>query len=187
MKPTNWQNITPQYDGEIRKLPPGGYVCKIVNMINVPEREYVMMVYDIAQGEYAGFYSNDNREISKQWSHAISLSYKDTANALLKGRMERIEKSNPGFNPFAAWDAERFDMFAGRLFGGVIGEEEYEASDGTIKIGMKLQGIYEVATITSGQFKVPALKPLNKNGKKPAGSQTTLDVQYANSVDVPFA
>lgn len=186
MKPTNWQNITPQYDGEIRKLPPGGYVCKIVNMFDVPEKEYVMMVYDIAQGEYAGFFANDTRETSQQWSHAVCLSYKDNAAGMLAGRLKRIEQSNPGFNPFAAWDACRFDMFAGRLFGAVMGEEEYE-SNGVVKVNTKLQGIYEVATITSGQFKVPALKPLNKNGKKPAGSQTTLDVQYANSVDVPFA
>ena len=184
MKPTNWQNITPQYDGEIRKLPPGGYVCKIVNMFDVPEREYVMIVYDIAQGEYAGFFANDSRETSKQWSHAISMSYKETANGLLKGRLERIEQSNPGFNPFAAWDAGRFDMFAGRLFGAVMGEEEYE-KDGVVKTSTKIQGIYNVATINSGQYKVPALKPLNKNGKRPAGS--TIDAQYANSVEVPFA
>ena len=43
-----------------RKRPPaGGYVVRITNVEDVAGREYLNVVYDICEGDYAGFYSDD--------------------------------------------------------------------------------------------------------------------------------
>ena len=52
MKIKNWEIIEESTPGE--KLPAGGYVATIVNVEDVPSKEYLWIVYDIKEGEHAG-------------------------------------------------------------------------------------------------------------------------------------
>lgn len=133
MRNINWGDVTASADGDFQRLPAGPYVVRIISMQDVPDREYVELVYDIAEGEHAGYYSDD-WGIAHPYAHHIFLSYKDRALGMLKGRLEAIQDSNPGFDPFAAWDAGRFDMFANRVLGVNLREEEYRKGDGSIAV-----------------------------------------------------
>ena len=56
MKVKAWNLIEESTGGS--KLPVGGYVIKILDVEDVPSREYLRITYDIAEGEHAGHYSD---------------------------------------------------------------------------------------------------------------------------------
>jgi len=166
MRSLNWNNVTAQSDGDFQRLPAGPYVATIVAMEDVSDREYVSMVYDIFEGEHKGYYSDEWGK-SHPNAHRVVLSYKERALGMTKGRLEAIAASNPGFDPFAAWDAGRLDMFVGRLVGLNIREEEYEW-DGETKVRMSAFQVLDAAKVRAGEVKVPRRKTLD--GGKPAAS-----------------
>lgn len=166
MRNINWGNVTASGDGDFKRLPAGPYVVRIVKMEDVPAKEYVELIFDIAEGEYANYYS-DSWGIAHPWAHHIFLSYKDTALGMLKGRLEAIQDSNPGFDPFAAWDAGRFDMFIGRVFGANIQEEEYKANgviavddDGKRKTRLNVCQVVSADKVRNGEVKAKPKKTL---------------------------
>ena len=72
-----------------------------------------------------------------------------------KGFMTSIEASNPGFK--WNWDEKKL---AGKLFGGIFGEEEYEKQDGSIGTIVKCRFVRSVDAIREGKFKIPEIKRL---------------------------
>ena len=180
MPKLNWKDIDESTDGNYERIEPNGYVCVITAMENVPEKQYVRLGYDIAEGEHQGFYSDDYYA-DKPWSHSVAMSYKETACGMLKARLTRIQESNAGFDPFAAFDADNWQAFIGKQFGGLIGEEEYQANDGSIKTSLKLRTFKSVADIKSGNFEIPKIKKL-----KGASNATQTQAQPYSDDDVPF-
>ena len=45
-----------QEAGDSRRLPAGGYVCKYTNVEDNSDKNYLYMEFDIAEGEYKGYY-----------------------------------------------------------------------------------------------------------------------------------
>ncbi len=124
MRNVKWGEIQSSGTGDYERLESGSYVGFIVSMEDNASGEYVNMLVDIFEGPRKGYFS-DAFYANKPWAHRIVLSYKDKALGMLKGRLETIAACNPGFDPFAAWDAGRLDMFAGRKVGLVFRSEEY--------------------------------------------------------------
>lgn len=187
MPKMNWNEINSSDDGAFRRLAPGGYVCKILDAEDVKNREYVRLTFDIAEGPEAGFYSDDFGK-SHPGTHQLILSYKPTAAGMLKGRLEKIQASNPGFDPFAAFDADQWGLFAGKLFGAVFGEEEYEVRSGEhageIRTSCRIQSTLTVADVRDGKYTVPELKKLNGGAaSKPAQTAQAGEGAYTD----PFA
>jgi hypothetical protein len=160
MRHVNWGNVSASSDGDFERLEPGPYVAKVVTMTDKPEKEYVELVYDIAEGPRAGFYSDD-WGLQHPYAHHVFLSYKDKALGMLKGRLEAIQSSNPGFDPFAAWDAGRLDMFAGRVFGINLQEEEYERSDGETGTRLNVCQVVPAQDVRDGKVKTRSKKTLD--------------------------
>ena len=132
MRSFNWNSIASSNEGGFKKLEAGPYVARITDMEDNPQREYVEVVFDIAEGKDAGYYSDDWGR-NHPYAHHFFMSYKESALGMLKGRLEAIGSSNTGFDPFAAWDAGRTDMFVGTLVGINLQEEEYETNDGEVR------------------------------------------------------
>ena len=124
MRSIQWSAVEAQQDGEYKQIEPGAYVATITGMTDNEAKEYVQLTFDIAEGPRKGFYS-DSFWASKPYAHGMVLSYKDGALPMTKGRLEVIQQCNPGFDPFAAWDGGRLDMFVGRRVGVVLRAEEY--------------------------------------------------------------
>jgi hypothetical protein len=181
MRHVNWGSITASGDGDFKRLEPGPYVAKVVTMTDKPEKEYVELVYDIAEGPRAGFYSDD-WGLQHPYAHHVFLSYKDKALGMLKGRLEAIQSSNPGFDPFAAWDAGRLDMFAGRVFGINLQEEEYERSDGETGTRLNVCQVVPAQDVRDGKVKQRAKKTLD--GKAPKAATPKAGAEDAEPV--PF-
>lgn len=181
MRHVNWGNVSASSDGDFERLEPGPYVAKVVTMTDKPEKEYVELVYDIAEGPRAGFYSDD-WGLQHPYAHHVFLSYKDKALGMLKGRLEAIQASNPGFDPFAAWDAGRLDMFAGRIFGINIQEEEYERSDGETGTRLNVCQVVPAQDVRDGKVKTRSKKTLD--GKLHNAATPKADAEDAEPV--PF-
>lgn len=164
MRNVNWGSVDAKTEGEFARIEPGAYVGCIGSMEDFPSKEYVQMLFDIIEGPHKGYFS-DGFYANKPWAHNMILSYKDKALGMLKGRLETIAACNPGFDPFAAWDAGRLDMFAGRKVGLVLREEEYwDKNAEEFKLGsarcFRLCKLEDVPTI-----KAPEPKMLNDSGK----------------------
>lgn len=181
MRHVNWGNVSASSDGDFKRLEFGPYVAKVVTMTDKPEKEYVELVYDIAEGPRAGFYSDD-WGLQHPYAHHVFLSYKDKALGMLKGRLEAIQSSNPGFDPFAAWDAGRLDMFAGRVFGINLQEEEYERSDGEIGTRLNVCQVVPAQDVRDGKVRARPKKTLD--GKAPKAATPKAGAEDAEPV--PF-
>ena len=171
MRSLNWNNIQSTSDGGFTPLPAGPYVARIVNMVDNPSKEYVEVVYDIAEGEHADYYSDDWGK-THPYAHHFFLSYKDKALGMLKGRLEAISESNPGFDPFAAWDAGRTDIFIGRLVGINLQEEEYERNDGDIGTRMNVCQVISAQMVREGKVKAREKKSIAKKPSLSGGSSS---------------
>lgn len=153
MKKINWKNV--EEAKEFEKLPAGGYVCGITAVEDVPEKEYLRIEYDIAEGEF----KNHWRDLYTNhgfWGGNFIKSYKEKAMPFFKGFLTAIENSNPGFS------ADYFDNdeseLKRKLIGLVIGLEEYKANDGKIKTRTYVDSVRSVDSIKKGDFEVPELK-----------------------------
>lgn len=150
-----------QESGSFKKLSPGGYVVKILDVTDVPDKEYLKVSFDVCEGKdkdfFANEYKNDTRE-EKRWPNAGSFvrSYKEKALPMLKGFTTAIEKSNKGYT----WDFDEKKL-KGKIVGLVLGEEEFLNSSGKLRTRTYVNAVRSVDVIHKGEFEVPELKKLD--------------------------
>ena len=156
MKPVNgWENLEAQGGEEYKRLVPGGYVCRITKVEDNPEKQYLYIEFDIAEGEFMG-YGASCMERNGFTPLRMYRSYTDKAAGMLKGFIQDVEASNTSFK--WGWDEK---TLVGRVIGCVIGEEEYKKQNG--EIGTRFNARTKpTASIREGRFKVPEKKVLKE-------------------------
>ena len=182
MKPlTNIAEV--QEAGEGLRLPAGGYVCRYTKVNDVPEKEYLYMEFDIAEGTYRGYYA-DLEARAGFWGGHCYRSYKPNAQPMFKRMCSAVTKSNPGF----IFDGNQYcdeRTLEGKLVGMILGEEEYIGNDGSVKTRLNVIRECEVAKIREGKFKVPELKKLN-NETVSSGTPDFMKVDDSKGEETPF-
>jgi hypothetical protein len=180
MKPINdFENVKAAEGGD-SKPQAGGYVCVITSVTDVPDREYLLVEFDIAEGPHAGYCSERAGRFGNWPSMGRTYrSYKGSAVGMFKAFVKSVEESpeNKGY----AWDWNEKKL-AGKSFGAVLGEEEFLGQDGSVRTGLKLVACKTTDQIRSGDFRVPAVKKL-KESERPAASGAFTDV---TTDDIPF-
>ena len=169
------------------------WVDKRGNTYTSDDKEYVKLIFDIAEGEYKGIYSDPAYlDVERDWAHWACLSWKNVNTnenrmSSFKGIMTAFDKSNPGFDALAAFTADKWDLFVGKQVGLVFGEEEYETNEGTIGTRLRLPNFRSVQTVREGKCKPPALKRMKAEDKARA-VQPMVDTAAANDNfhDIPF-
>lgn len=149
----NWNNIEAQGNEEYKRLVPGGYVCRITKVEDHPDKSYLYIEFDIAEGEYAG-YGSSYMERNGFTPLRMYRSYSDKAAGMFKGFIQNIEASNSNYH----WDWKEQTLVA-RLIGIVLGEEEYKKQDGSVGTRFNARD-KTVDAIKDGRFKVPEKKLL---------------------------
>lgn len=149
MKETNWRNAKTN-----DRLPAGGYVCRIEDVQDNPDKEYLYIEFDIAEGEYKGYYSQLASSFGF-WGGRFYRSYKDKALGMFKGFLLAVEESNDGYK----FNNDESTL-VGKLVGLILREEEYIGNDGNIKTRLKVSNVKNADAIRDGKFKVPPLKKL---------------------------
>lgn len=182
MKRIDWAGTPASKDGDFERLPAGPYVATVTDAIDNAQREYVEVVYDIAEGERKGYYGDDwGRD--HPYAHHFFLPYRtEGGQRMTKGRLEAIQASNAGFDPFAAWDADRLDMFRGRLVGINLQEEEFESSDGEVRTRLNVCQVVPAQDVRDGKVRARDVKRL-PGSQRPSGDLA----DYAKDVSIPFA
>lgn len=171
MKCVNLDNV--QEAGDFNRLTPGGYICGITRVEDVPEREYLKIEYDIAEGEFKNYF----RQLFEKfgfWGGSFIRSYKDNALPFFKAFTTAVEKSNKGYE----FDYDEHKLVR-KYIGLVLAEEEYISKYGEIKTRLYVASARSIDAIKQGDFKVPELKKLRQ--------EQTTDYQPAlDDSDLPF-
>ncbi len=171
--------------GDFERIPAGGYVVRITSVTDLPSKEYLDVVFDIAEGDKKGFFS-DQWSQEHPYAHHFVMSYKETALGMFKGRLRAIDESNnTGFEAMAATGLQE-QALVGKIVGVVIGYEEYISNQGEIRQRSYVRQVIPAARIRSGDFKVPEVKPIERDASSgPAtAAEPPAGFQWA---DTPFA
>ena len=162
--------------GEFVKLPPGGYVCKVVwsFLANAKESGAPMFVLylDIAEGDFKGYFGDatkrkknfnpDVKWVNEGTYRQRFYDGKGNVAPFFKGLLTLLERDNPNIkiNP-ADFEPENFLT---AQIGMVFVEEESEFNGNvTVKVVPKIPK--SVEDIRKGNFKVPELKRLPDSSK----------------------
>lgn len=169
IKPQEWET-TEVITGDFKKLPLGGHVLQVKNAkvdTTTTGKEVLIIQFDIANGEYANFYTDDFQRrfatnpdakyqgVYRQLTEGNSLKF-------FKGLITAVETSNKGYT--WNWDEK---TLKGKFFGGVFGEEQYLNGKGEPKMSTKCFYIRSVDQVLAG-VKVPEPKML-KTGNGNSG------------------
>lgn len=146
--------------GSFKRIPDGAYIVGIKKVTDNPDKNYLRMELDVCRGGYKNWYQKlydaDKRE-TKYWPRdgVLVRSYSDKALPFFKGFITSVTKSNKNFN--WEWDEQKL---VNKVFGVVIGTEEYERQNGGIGKRPYIASVHSVETIEKGEYEIPALKKL---------------------------
>lgn len=154
------------------RVPAGAYVCMIQNVTDSPEKEYLRIEFDIAEGVYANHYSDLGRRWQVWPSEAVLFrSYKDSALGMFHAFISAVEDSNEGY----IFDDDELTL-RGKLVGIALGEEEFLSREGAIKTRLKADRCASVSDVRAGKVAAPPAKKLSPSVKR----------ELEKEVDVPF-
>lgn len=183
MKPVDLTNV--KEAGDYSRPEAGAYICNIVNVVDIPlnqetnKGDYLKIIYDIAEGEYKGYY-DEMRTNHPDWISAGSYirSYKPAALGMFKRFCSAVSKSNPGYIFDGNTHADESTL-KGKKIGLVFQEEEYYGNDGNKKTRLIVNKEFPVDEIA--KQKVPAVKKLKEETPSDDGFMTVTE-----SGDLPF-
>ena len=162
MKAINLNNVQEAGTGSNR-LPAGGYVAIIEKVEDFPEKEYLRVTYDIAEGEYSGYYGQlrkDHPDWNENgWLGAYVKSYKEKALPMLKRFCTAVSHSNGNY-VFDLKNNSDEQTLVGKYIGLVFREEEYYGNDGSIKTRLSVSFECSADKIRNADYKVPDVKRL---------------------------
>lgn len=168
--------------GEFKRLPAGGYIAKITAVEDKADKEYLNITFDIAEGEFKGFYSDDWGK-DHPYAHSFVRSYKDKALGMFKGFLKAVDASNSTQFEKQAEKGLPEQNLVGQVIGVLIGYEEYRTNRGEIGQRTRVTGTRSVQAIRDGNFKVPDLKRL---GEEPTTNSPVPGFDQLNEAELPF-
>lgn len=174
MKKVDTTNV--QESGEYTRPEPGAYIGVLTAVEDVESKEYLKITYDIAEGEFKGYYGK-MREDHPDWSNAgvYYRSYKLTALSMFKRFCTAVSRSN-GVFVFDGGEVNADEKtLTGKKIGLLIGEEEYYGNDGEKKTRLKVVREFSIDKLK--EQKVPKLKTIKDD--EPAATTQTAD-DFAN-------
>lgn len=156
MKSIDLTNV--QEAGEFSRPAPGAYICGIYKVEDFPKKEYLKVTYDIVEGEFKGYYEDMRKNNPDwEWAGAYVKSYKKAALPMFKRFCTAVSRSNKNYVFDGNTNSDEKTL-KGKKIGLILGEEEYEGNDGTIKT--RLYVVREFSIDKIGEQKVPELKKL---------------------------
>ena len=153
MKNLNLQNVEAKASGNVPTVEPGGYICRIMNVVDKPDKECLMIDLDIAAGPYKDYYQ-DLVARAGFWGCTMYWSYKENNLPYFKGNVTSVEESNKGYT----FSDQNENALIGKLVGAVFGEEEYMSNSGEVKCNVKPRFLCSVQRIMDHDYKVPNRK-----------------------------
>ena len=169
----NWKEVPAA--GSSSMLPAGGYVAVITAVEDVASKEYLRFTYDIAEGEHKGFFEDDDRV----YTHQFTRSYTKRAENYMSQFLECVEASSEGFS-LDGWNNNEKDL-VGKLVGIIVQREDYTNQNGDDRARMNVEGFAKADDIRNGRYKLPEPKDSRESkGGEPEQGSSVYDA------DIPF-
>lgn len=191
-KPSNWNEV--QEFSDRQKLPLGAYVCKVkqCKVIDTDYGEQLAILFDITEGDYAGFFQKDyagNTAQDKKWRGLLRVwipkddgsDNDEITKRTFKGMTTSFEKSNPGYQ----WDWNE-NSLAGKTVGILFRNEEYDYQG---RQGWAVRPFRAISadTVRNEEFTLPKDKPLkNKQTSAPAYPNPNNGYEEVDDEELPF-
>lgn len=180
MKNVNWNEV----QDDIRRPVPGGYAAKITEVVDNEDKEYLLIRWEFADGEFKGC-NQETFDAFGFWPIAFVKSYKQKALRFFKGFKTAVEESNRNFvfknDP---------QTLVGKFMGVVLGEEEYLDKEGKVKTRLYVDQVRSGKAIRDGDYKIPDLKKLPAGSSAPAATYSAPANDYAvltdDDAELPF-
>lgn len=183
MKQLNLSDV--QEATEFTRLPAGAYKCVITDVVDVEDKEYLKISYDIAEGDYLGYYTELRKNHPDwEWVGAYVKSYKVKALPMLKRFCSAVSKSNGNYIFDAGSINSDEKTLVGKMIGLVLREEEYYSNSGDKRT--RLVVYRECAVDTVDEQKVPECKRLEEEVSTPRPSADEFIAVPEGSAEVPF-
>lgn len=182
MKPVKGYNNAQASEG-FERLPAGGYIIKITGVKDDDEKQYLKIIYDIAEGPEKGRYAKETAE--NDYRHSFIRSYKESALGMFKAFILAVDAANgTNFNERIEKGFPEGEL-VGKIVGVLFGYEEYNANDGSVKERLRLVRFLNTEQVRAGDFKVPELKKLT-GSSRPTPSGIPEGFSPLNDPDLPF-
>lgn len=177
MKQIDMSNVKEPSDST--RLPAGAYACVICKVEDYPDKEYLKVTYDIARGDYKGYYEDLRSEHPDwMWVGSYVKSYKQKALPMFKRFCSAVSKSNGNFVFDGGSVNSNEQTLVGKLVGIVLRSEEYYGNDGEKKTRLT---VYKECPVDKlNEQKVPDAKRIEDN------TQTAPKAAQEGFMDVPF-
>lgn len=190
-KPSNWNEV--QEYTEFQKLPLGAYVCRVKRSM-VQDNDYgsqLVLLYDIVEGEYSGFYNKDfqnNQNKDKKWKGVLRIwlpkddgsESDEMTKRSFKGFVTSVEKSNPGYQ--FDWNET---SLVGKMLGVLYRNEEYDYQGRQGWTARPFRAL-SVDSVREGKFKLPKEKPLKDASRTVARLVNDGYTEVSDDDDLPF-
>jgi len=139
--------------GELKRLPAGPYICRIIEVNDVPQSEYLDVYFDIADGEFKGYFGTLQKNSGNNYGRIIR-SYKANALPFFKAFITAVEKSNPDYK----WDWDEKGL--NNKWCVINFRDEEYLSDGQVKVRAKPAEVRSLQAFRAGEIKLLAPKKL---------------------------
>lgn len=183
MKQINLTNV--KEAGEYSSLIPGAYICKLTSVEDLPDKEYLRVHYDIAEGEFANYYS-DMRANHPDWANVGSYvkSYKEKALPMFKRFCTAVSKSNGNFVFDGGVVNADEKTLIGKKVGLVLGEEEYWSNSGDKKTRLYVYKEFPIDKIADQ--KVPDKKVLKDEKAAAEAVNDFMNIPDGEADEIPY-
>lgn len=167
---------------EFRRPSAGPYMCIITDVEDHPKEQYLEVEYDIADGEFNGYYA-DMRDRGFQWAGKYRKYYTEKSKPFFKRFCSAVSKSNGNY-VFDAGDVNCEEKtLISKYIGIVFQEVEYDANDGSVKTRLEVFKEFPIDKIADQKTPEPKKKPRTA----PANSANSVFVAPGIDEELPFA
>ena len=188
----SYNGFKPERTTARETLPAGGYVAKIMDatVISYDWGDVLKVDFDIAEGEYKGFFATDyrnNTNDDKKWRGTYRINipnernqYFDSQRKSFNNFIACLEETNNGFH--WAWDET---ALKGKGIGVLFRNKEWEYN-GSTGWTTECCAVTTAKDIREGNFKLPKDKPLKAKETASATSFSNAFTAVDDDSDLPF-
>lgn len=153
-------NYNPQSESHGRgggRLRAGTYIIRI-DAVSEDQTGYgnqsLKLVYNIVEGEFAGFFDDISGNVEMDWRHTIEVDVEENSGGRLNALLSAVAASNPGFQ--WAWDERVLvGKFVGVTFQERLTTNKRGKRKGQTATYLDLWDFLPVEQVRAGQFEVP--------------------------------
>lgn len=165
MKHVDMSNV--KEAGQFETLPAGKYIGVIRKVEDFPDKEYLKVTYDIAEGEHAGHFDKIREaHPDYSWIGAYVKSYKPKALPMFKRFCSAVSKSNGAFVFDGGTVNADEQTLVGKKYGIVLREEEYYSNSGDLRTRLIVDQECPIDKLDS--MKVRPVKKIQEDGQDQA-------------------